>query len=145
MENIVEAQQKVAALYLEAGSVEDACPPLKVLIHIMATGSYQGMDVHHPKIRSMFSREAMLASDWYQERLQIKQTRDVKLWNRHINYLEAFANRDSHRDVAEKLQLQNRLTSARAKLAHVSSGIYLQSLRGTIGADPLGKGRSGYE
>lgn len=145
VENIVEAQQKVAALYLEAGSVEDACPPLKVLIHIMATGSYQGMDVHHPKIRSMFSREAMLASDWYQERLQIKQTRDVKLWNRHINYLEAFANRDSHRDVAEKLQLQNRLTSARAKLAHVSSGIYLQSLRGTIGADPLGKGRSGYE
>ncbi|MCX7193063.1 MAG: hypothetical protein NTY60_05485 [Proteobacteria bacterium] len=141
VENIVEAQQKVAALYLEAGSADDACPPLRALLHIMATGSYQGMDAHHPDIRRLFTREALLASDWYHERLEIKQTRDIRLWERHIAYLEAFASRASHRDVAEKLDIQGRLEGARTRLLYVSGSVYLQSLRGTIGADPIGRGR----
>ncbi len=143
VENIVEAQQKVAALYLEIGNADDACPPLRALLHIMATGSYQGMDVHNPAIRCLFTREALLASDWYLERLEIKQARDIRLWERHIAYLEAFASRASHRDVAEKLDIQHRLEGARAKLKRVNSSAYLQSLRGTIGADPIGKVRSG--
>lgn len=67
--NIVEAQQRVAQQYLDDGSVEDACPPLKALLHIMATGEYEGMDVHDPKIRAMFTRDYLLNSDWYRERL----------------------------------------------------------------------------
>ncbi|MDP2783076.1 MAG: hypothetical protein Q8O38_00590 [Sulfurimicrobium sp.] len=143
VENIVEAQQLVAARYLEDGSVEDACPPLKALLHIMASGSYQGKDAHHPEIRAMFTRAALLASDWYRERLETKQLRDVALWKRHVAYLDAFAIRASHHDVAEKLDIQGRLEKARAKLEWVSGSAYLQSLRGTIGADPMGMGRSG--
>ncbi|MDD5405103.1 MAG: hypothetical protein PHZ14_11280 [Sulfuricella sp.] len=143
VENIVAAQQNVALCYLEDGSVEEACPPLKALLHIMASGSYQGKDVHHPDIRAMFTREALLASDWYRERLETKQARDVALWKRHVAYLEAFAARASHYDVAEKLDIQNRIEAAKAKLERVSSNAYLQSLRGTIGADPMGRGRSG--
>jgi len=141
VENIVEAQQKVATLYLETGGVEDACPPLKALLHIMATGSYQGMDVHDPAIRRLFTREALLTSDWYQERLEIKQAKDIRLWQRHISYLTEFAERTSHRDVVEKLDIAARLETAKAKLRRVSSSTYLESLRGTIGADPIGKGR----
>ncbi len=143
VENIVEAQQMVAARYLKVGSVEDACPPLKALLYIMATGSYQGMDVHHPTIRNLFTREALLASDWYQERLEIKQARDIQLWQRHIDTLDAFVSRASHRDVAEKFDIQSRIEGARAKLGQLRGSAYLQSLRGTIGADPIGKGRSG--
>ncbi len=139
IENIVEAQQKVAAHYFEDGSVEDACPPLKALLHIMANGNYEGKDVHHPDIRAMFTREALLASNWYQKRLQTKQQRDIALWERNISYLEAFIERSSHQDVAIKLDIQGRLAKAQAKLHQVSHSDYLQSLRGTIGADPMGR------
>ncbi|MFA6902036.1 MAG: hypothetical protein WC236_03010 [Gallionellaceae bacterium] len=138
VENIVEAQQSVAASYLADGSVENACPPLKALLHIMASGSFEGKDAHHAEIRDMFSREALLASDWYRERLLTKQHRDVALWQRHVSYLDAFASRASHHDVAEKLDIRNRLATAKTRLAWVSGSAYLKSLRGTIGADPMG-------
>ena len=143
VENIVEAQQSVAATYLADGSVEDACPPLKALLHIMASGSFEGKDVHHAEIRAMFTREALLASDWYRERLETKQRRDVALWKRHMTYLDAFANLASHQDVAEKLGIKGLLKASKAKLEYVSGSAYLQSLRGTIGADPMGLGQSG--
>ena len=37
----------------------------------------------------LFTREAMLASDWYRERLAVKQERDVALWKRHVAALES--------------------------------------------------------
>ena len=40
--NIVEAQQRVAEAYFTDGSIEDACPPLKALLHIMAYGTSRG-------------------------------------------------------------------------------------------------------
>jgi len=52
--NICEAHQRVALNYFEDGSIDDACPPLKALLHIMAHGSYEGRDIHHPSIRKMF-------------------------------------------------------------------------------------------
>lgn len=143
VENIVEAQQGVAQTYIEDGSVEDACPPLKALLHIMASGSYEGKDVHDPAIRALFTREALLASDWYQERLETKQIREVALWKRHIAYLDTFASRASHQDMAERLDVQSRLERARARLEWVKSEAYRQSLRGTIGADPMRPVRTG--
>jgi hypothetical protein len=138
IENIVEAQQNVAAHYFADGSVEDACPPLKALLHIMAYGNYEGKDAHHADIRAMFTRDSLLASDWYLERLKTKQRRDIALWTRNIAYLQTFTTRSSHVDVAEKLDIQGRLVTARSKLKQVSDNAYLHSLRGTIGADPMG-------
>lgn len=142
VENIVEAQRRVAQRYLDDGSVEDACPPLKALLHIMAEGQYQGMDAHHPAIRALFTREALLDSDWYRERLEVKQARDIALWRRHVAYLEAFRARPSHEDVARRMDIAGRLEQARARLAWVESEAYLASLSGTIGADPLRPARS---
>jgi len=136
--NIVEAQQSVASTYLADGSVEDACPPLKTLLHIMANGNYQGKDVHHPDIRAMFTREALLTSDWYHERLETKQRREVSLWKRHIAYLTAFSSLSSHQDIAEKLNILDLLAASKSKLEYVTSKAYLNSLSGTIGADPMG-------
>ena len=136
--NIVETQQRVAQQYLDDGSVEDACPPLYALLHIMATSHYQGMDAHHPDIRAMFTREYLLNSAWYQERLSIKQQRDTALWQRHVDYLSSQfqdSNRSSHN---ADMDLQKRLQKANEKLDGVKSPEYLQSLVGTLGADPLG-------
>ena len=136
--NIVEAQQRVAQQYLDDGSVEDACPPLKALLYIMASGEYQGRDAHHPEIRAMFSRDYLLASDWYRERLEVKQARDIALWRRHVHNLKQFIQLESHADVAERLDIAARLDKAKAHLKMVRSPDYLEWLAGTIGADPLG-------
>ncbi len=113
---IVEAQRLVALNYFEDGSVEQACPPVKALLHIMAYGHYEGMSVSDPKVREAFTREALLASDWYRERLRAKQSIDIALWTRHF--------RASGSAIAEQ------------QLARVSSEEYLAELVGTIGADP---------
>ena len=86
--NIVEAQQNVALAYIEDGSIEDACPPLQAVLYIMAQGHYQGKTVDDPSIRKMFDREYLLQSDWYQQRLKIKQQRDAALWQMNRDYIE---------------------------------------------------------
>jgi hypothetical protein len=135
--NIVEAQQRVALQYLEDGSIEDACPPLQALLLVMATGKYNGMDAHHPDFRAMFTRENLLKSDWYRERLEIKQQRDIQLWERHTVSLQQFLDDTKYTDEAERLGIADRLEHAREKLARVSSPDYLKGLVGTLGADPL--------
>jgi hypothetical protein len=63
----------------------------------------------------------MLASDWYRERLRVKQERDVALWKRHIAALG---------DTSATAE-------ARKQLERVSAPEYLEELVGTIGADPF--------
>jgi hypothetical protein len=119
---IVETQTRVALEYFEDGSVDAACPPLKALLHIMAHGSYEGLGVEAPEIRGLFTRQAMLRSDWYRERLAVKQERDVALWTRHVSALQSAG---------------MNLNQAREQLERVSAPAYLQELNGTIGADPF--------
>lgn len=140
--NIVETQQRVAQQYLDDGSIEDACPPLYALLHIMADGHYKGMDAHHHEIRSMFTREYLLNSDWYHERLEIKQRRDVALWQRHVDYLQEQAQDTRLNAHVSNMQLTQRLQRAKLKLNQVKSPDYLQLLVGTLGADPLGPYRA---
>ena len=92
---------------------------------------------HHPEIRALFTREALLASDWYRERLAIKQQRDVALWERHVRSLSEFLARAGHRDEAERLGIAKRLEQARSELERVSAPQYRSSLVGTIGADAV--------
>jgi hypothetical protein len=135
--NIVEAQQRVALQYLEDGSIEEACPPLRALLLVMATGSYEGKDAHHPEFRAMFTRESLLASTWYRERLEVKQRRDIALWTRHVTSLRNFLNNGKYADEVARLGIGERLQTAIRKLEQVSRQSYLDSLVGTLGADPL--------
>lgn len=140
--NIVEAQQKVARRYIEDGSVEDACPPLKALLHIMASGEYEGMNAHSPEFRQMFTYDYLVSSAWYRERLEVKQERDIALWTRHVNYLSRFIDDTDYADVAERLDIADRYARARQRLEMVSSQAYLLDLVGTLGADPLRPART---
>jgi hypothetical protein len=138
---IVESQRRVALLYFEDGSVESACPPLKALLHIMARGDYQGAGAGASQVRALFERETLLASDWYQERLRVKQERDRALWLRHAAALERF--RANAGNLArcglglEEHDLEGRIDLAASELERVTSPSYLEELRGTIGADPF--------
>ena len=135
--NIVEAQQLVAKRYIEDGSIDDACPPLRALLYIMAEGSYEGKGLSDSSIREMFTRENMISSDWYKARLLCKQQRDISLWKGHVEYIKSFVKNPDSVDVVTKLGLEELLTTTKAEYKRVKSFAYLEELNGTIGADPL--------
>jgi hypothetical protein len=143
IENICEAQQRVARGYFEDGSVDDACPPLRALLHIMAHGTYQGKDLEDPGIREMFSRDYLLQSDWYQERLVIKQTRDERLWRKHQQYLEKQLAEVGDSDASHSARLVERIQEAERMRQVVSGKAYLERLQGTLGADWIHRGSAG--
>ncbi|MEZ6126491.1 MAG: hypothetical protein R3C49_25495 [Planctomycetaceae bacterium] len=135
--HIAEAQERTAKAYFEDGSIDLACPPLRALLHIMAHGSYRGKDIQHPEIRSLFTLESMLQSDWYMERLKNRRERDQQLWQRHVGYLHSFLNHEEFSEEGRRLRLHDRLKLAETELARVSSSKYLQQLHGCLGADRL--------
>jgi hypothetical protein len=136
--NIVEAQERVARRYFEDGSIEEACPPLKALLSIMAHGHYQGLDVHAPQIRNLFTREALLASDWYRQRLQTKRERDLALWRRNLDELTRFRQNPHNNEEAARLNVDARIAYAQAQLAKLEQPDSWKQFIGTLGADPLG-------
>ncbi|GGD21714.1 hypothetical protein [Hyunsoonleella pacifica] len=135
--NITEAQQKVALNYFEDGSVGAAIPPLKILLHIMAYGNYEGKGISDPELRKFFDRGYVVNSDWYQERLHLKQEKDIKFYESQIDYLEDFIANPNNKDLVKEMQIKHRLTSVKALFSKVKSEAYLKDLIGTIGADPL--------
>jgi phosphoenolpyruvate carboxykinase (diphosphate) len=136
LDNIIETQRRVALNYFEDGSIHAACPPLKALLHLMAYGQYEGKNLHDPAIRALFTRDALLASDWYQARLDAKAKVDQALWKRHLDYLETFLAKPNYQSELKRLRIAERIQAAQASLAKVSSPAYRAGLVGMTGADP---------
>ena len=145
VDNIVEAQQRVAAAYFADGTIEDACPPLKALLHIMAHGHYEGKDAGPPRgPRALHPRGAA------RERLvpgaaqRSSSSATSRSGSATCRSLTEFLARAGHRDEAARLGIAGRLEHARAELERVGAPGYLTALVGTIGADPIhrpGQGR----
>jgi phosphoenolpyruvate carboxykinase (diphosphate) len=133
---VVESQQKVAQKYFEDGGFEIACPPLRAVLAIMAQGHFEGKSLDHPEIRSLFTKESLLSSDWYRRRLQTKALHDQQHWQSFVERLE-HSIKASENEVAVQLGLAERLRYAKERLAEASSPSYLDSLVGTIGLDPM--------
>lgn len=134
---ITEAQQRVARYYFEDGCIELACPPLKALLHIMAEGHYEGRTISDPEIRRLFTLDTMLSADWYLSRLRNRQSRDQRLWERHIQALQKFQTTEEFAHEVVTMRIDDRLEMAKRRLTEVSSADYLQRLQGTLGADRL--------
>ncbi len=137
VENLNITQKRVAEGYLRDGTYEALIPPLKALIHIMISGQFEGKDRHDPEIRKLFTRDYVLSSDWYKERLYVKQQRDIDLWSKNIAYLEDFLEKKNFAEAAQQLDVHSRLKQARKRLEEVQSSSYLKELQGTFGADLL--------
>jgi hypothetical protein len=138
VENIVTGQRQAAQLYFDDGSVEAACPPLKALLHIMVHGSYQGMTLESRKFRALFTRENVLKSAWYKERLLRQQAHDTAHWRGRVAYLKGFMEQAHNRNAAKSLNLNERLARAQKRLAETLKPGYVESLTGTIGLDAVG-------
>jgi len=137
LDNIIGTQKRVAQMYFADGSIAQACPPLKALLHIMLNDEWEGRQLEDASIRQLFTREHLLASDWYAARLAAKQRVDCALWKRHVEYLNQFLRKPTHEDVADRMQIASRLDRARKTLAEAESPAYLRKLSGTLGAEPV--------
>lgn len=135
--HIAEAQERIAKTYFEDGSIDLACPPLKALLHIMAHGSYEGHTVTDPAIRQLFTLSALLESDWYADRLRLRQQREQQLWKRHVESLETFLNANEYHEEKVSMNIAGRLELARRQMTRVFAADYLTELHGTLGADRL--------
>jgi len=143
IDNVVEAQRKVASEYFEDGSVESAIPPLKVLLHIMAHGSFEGKPVSDPTIRSLFERETVLKSAWYTERLERYRELQRAHFTARRNNLKEFISLPVNASDVERLHLKAELAHAEKELQKIEAPSYLSHLQGTLGADPLFRGSKG--
>jgi hypothetical protein len=136
VDNIVSAQKTVAENYFRDGGVELACPPLRALLHIMRDGEFEGKGVGDPAIRALFTREALLGSDWYAARLRAQQARDVRAWTDRVGYMDAALRDASLSGDTPQQAIRSHLSHAQSMLKKVESAEYPASLDGFLGADP---------
>jgi hypothetical protein len=135
--HIAEAQKKVALQYMEDGGYELACPPLRAVLSIMAFGEFEGKSITDPEVRELFTRDALLASDWYRRRLTTKTERDIDHWQAMVTRLTDYLGENPECQMVDELDLRGRLEYAREKLANAQTLEYEESLVGTLGADPM--------
>jgi hypothetical protein len=136
MSNIVEAMRAASTGYFNDGSIEQAAPPLRALLHLMRDGNWEGRQANDAAFRALFTREALLASDWYRARLLAQQQVDAHSWERHAQYLEKFLQRVNYADVAQQLDVRGRLQRVSTKARQAKEPGYVQRLQGTLGAEP---------
>lgn len=137
VEHIVEAQKKAALMYFEDGCIDYAIPPLKALLEIMAHGSWHGKTALDPEFRALFTRESMLSSDWYLERLNARAVLERRLWTRHVDDLRNFLNRRTRLQSRERAEMQDRLATAENALTDLGKWEAAERYRGTLGVAPL--------
>ena len=135
--HIAEAQQRVAQRYLDDGSYEEACPALQAILSIMATGSWNGHTAESEEVRKLFTRSYLLSSDWYRERLRTQQANEVALLQRHAATLEHYLVEKHNEEMVVHLEIREKLGFVKQELERVSQDSYLESLVGTIGAQPM--------
>jgi hypothetical protein len=138
IENIVSTQEKVALRYFEDGSAGRAIPPLRALLEIMAYGQSQGRTIGDPDFRALFTYESLVASDWYQARIDRFVAREKEHLSTLIPYLEDFLQRPHYDKEASRLGVADRLSQVRARLAAIETPHWRDSLTGSIGLDLIG-------
>lgn len=138
IDNIVTTHRRIAESYFNDGSIAMACPPLRALLEIMVNGkTSEGLTLTDYAVRELFTREHLLASAWYADRLDAKQRADASLWRRHVESLELFLDQPYYADIAARMQIADRLKHARAEKARIDSGGYRENLVGTLGVQPM--------
>jgi hypothetical protein len=135
--NIEMGHKKAALNYFQDGSIEDAIPPIKALLFIMAYGNYQGQTLESATVRDLFRKETIVSSDWYIDRLKNKQRIDINLISRKIKNLEVFIGNPLNASVIKEFHYDQRLEAAKGTLRYYESDEYLEALNGALGASTI--------
>ena len=138
--NIANGHKKAALDYFEDNSIEEAIPPIRALLHIMAYGSYEGQTINDAAVRTLFTKDYVLGSPWYAQRLKNKQQIEINLMAKKIANLEDFIANPINASVISEFHYDSQLRKAREALTYLQSAEYLDSLKGTIGAETIALG-----
>ena len=140
IKHIHEKQLQVVRQYFEDGSVHEAVPPLKYLLHIVRDGSYKGLTLQSPDFRAMFERDNVLASSWYQRRLLQQQRADVRLNDRFMRYVNEFMRDEGrvHEATRTGMNFDNLVASMERRQQYLASSQYVHDLEGSIGLHVFG-------
>ena len=125
---------RVAKAYFDDGTVSLAVPPIRALLEIMVNGvCSEGWTLDDPELREIFTRESVLASDWYAERIDAKQAEAVRRAERGIAHLEQFMADPRNASACEEIDVQARLDQVRKFHDRAVTAEYRQQLVGTLG------------
>jgi len=123
---------RVAQTYFDDGTVALAVPPVRALLEIMATGHTQdGLTLDDAPFRELFSRDSVLASGWYAERVSALREVELARLKRSLDSIDAFTANELHGPTAERLGLAARRASVESRIEELNQVPDL--LWGTIG------------
>jgi len=135
---IVTTHERVARAYFEDGTISLAVPPLRALLEIMAHRvTAEGWTLDTPEFRDMFTREAVLASDWYAARLDAKQAAASGRATAGLAAIEKFVSTPGNDAPSSRLHMPARVAAAQAEAQRLSSPQFREQLVGTVGNTPL--------
>ena len=135
---IVTTHERVARSYFQDGTIALAVPPLRALLEIMAEGSTAaGWGLDSPEFRVMFTRGAILASDWYAQRLDAKQAAASARANAGFAAIEKFVSTPGNKEPTARLDMPARVEAARVEAQRLASPEFREQLVGTAGNTPL--------
>ena len=135
---IAATHERVARAYFKDGTVDLAVPPLRALLEIMADGvSAQGWRLDSPEFRQLFSRESVLASDWYAERLDAKQAAASARADAGLAAIEKFVSTPGNEEPTARLGMPARVEAARDEAQRLAGREFREQLVGTAGSTPL--------
>ncbi len=135
---IVTTHERVARSYFHDGTIALAVPPLRALLEIMAEGvTAAGWGLASPEFRVMFTREAILASDWYAQRLDAKQAAASARADAGLAAIEKFVSTPGNQEPTARLKVPARVEEARVEAQRLASPEFREQLVGTEGNTPL--------
>ena len=98
----------------------------------MATGrTSDGLTLDDVPFRELFSRDSVLASDWYAERVSALREVELARLERSLESIDAFTANELHAETAERLGLASRRASVESRIKELTEVPDL--LWGTIG------------
>ena len=137
MATIVTTHERVARSYFDDGTISLAIPPLRALLEIMADGvTAEGWALDSPEFRALFTREAVLASDWYAARLDAKQAAASGRADAGLAAIEKFVSTPGNEEPTARLDMPARVEAARLEAKRLAGPEFRDQLIGTAGSTP---------
>ena len=124
---IVATQRRIAKAYFRDGAADLACPPLRALLEIMAQDTIDDTRLRDPEFRALFEPANILASDWYQQRIDSLVASRRTFWQNRIDYLESYAGTGDPKEP---------LAHAREKLGALQEENIRDYYIGSLGREP---------
>ena len=137
--NIAEAQAKAARDYFEDGSADEAIPPLRAILHVMAEG-IRRQERTRPRNRGLFDRDHVFGSDWYKERLERYRDNEIDYVSVSLERLRRYLADSAEAGSVAARRARSELARTEERMSALSEPGYLDLIKGSIGLDPLFRG-----